>query len=151
MSAILGKISSDAMVSVFEEAVSEAYRHGLNAGLANKLTEGTFEWAMLQMRQGKTVTRRGSKHVLCIVAGVLRVDEGRGNFCSVATHDMMSTDWEIMPKPEAEGHDFLWALEQMRNDYRVRRKAWGVAGIDVSCSIAHLTADSIQAKDWVFA
>lgn len=83
-----------------ENALKEAYQLGLNAGLANKLTEGTFPelkpepeghdfaWALEQMRQGKRISRK-SRPVLCLYLSMpdLHIKLGRSDFSA--------TDWEV--------------------------------------------------------
>lgn len=126
-----------------EVALREAYRLGCNAGLANKLTEGTFEWAMQQMRQGRVVKRRS-----CGIRLWIRDGQMAGSH-PVALHDMVMTDWEIIPEPkrEPEGHDFMWAAEQMRQGRRVRRKGWGMWPALITGQFVSV-ADADQ-KDWI--
>lgn len=114
------------------DALTSAYKMGLNAGLANKLTEGTFEWAMQQMRQGRRVKRKDhcfEMHINGINGRLLAVATGRAiSTVGIDLEHVGATDWEIVPepKPELEGHDFAWAIKQIKNGKRVRRKAWGV-------------------------
>lgn len=63
-------------------------------------------------------------------------------------------------KPEQEGHDFLWAVEQIKNGKNVKRSGWstylrkqswsnGIANRD---NVAYApNIDSIEATDWVLA
>jgi len=140
-------------------ALCEAYQLGLNAGLANKLQEGTFEWAMQQMRQGKAVARRGSA-VLFRMAndGLQSFIRGAGkpdwwqDDLNVAVMDILADNWEIVPepKPEPEGHDFAWAAEQVMCGRWARRKTWE-AGWYLGGEKTTVSVHDTRKTDWVLA
>ena len=63
---------------------------------------GTFEWAVCQLKRGKTVRRKGWPEgwTVCIRGGVVHRAQGEimGPFPPFDSHGvMLATDWEIAP------------------------------------------------------
>jgi len=136
-------------------ALCEAYRLGLNAGLASKFTDGTFEWAVQQMRQGNKVRRRvrAFPWLLLGKAGLETLDgPDKCQLISLLSEHIMATDWEIVPEPnpEPEGHDFAWAAEQVKNGKTVRRTGWGTFPWSVGANATVTISDTLK-TDWVLA
>lgn len=79
--------------------------------------------------------------------------------CNISGIHLMMDNWEIYE----EAHDFFWAMEQVKNDKKVKRQYW-VAPAHMSlegftnttnylCSKGEnfLSAADISAKDWILA
>lgn len=130
------------------DALTSAYKMGLNSGLANKLTEGTFEWAMQQMRQGGTVKRKFFAFAMWVHGSQVFSPGARG----IDLEHISATDWEIAPepKPKPEGHDFTWALKQIQSGKTVRRMGWEGFPWSVGAK-ATVTIDDTLKTDWVLA
>jgi len=135
----------------FNESLANkpAYRLGLSDGLATSLTAGTFEWAMQQMRQGKTVRRKSCVFQLRMHSSKLLATPGS---CSIYFENVEGTDWEIVPepKPEPEGHDFAWAAEQVMCGRWARRKTWE-AGWYLGGEKTTVSVHDTRKTDWVLA
>jgi hypothetical protein len=139
-------------------ALCEAYHLGLNAGLANKLTEGTFEWAMAQMRNGKCIRLRGCQWHLWIPVNIGHVQLVHDYLSREETSQTIMVEfltlrhWEIVPepKPEPEGHNFKWAAEQIMCGRWVRRKTWE-AGRYLGGEKTTVSVHDTRNTDWVLA
>lgn len=136
------------LTSSFIGVAKEAYQLGVNAGLANRLQDGTFEWALQQMRQGRRVARPGFA-TLWLNCGSLKASLGGGlDLTSVATEGILATNWEVVPEPKGHGHD--WVAEQIKAGRRVRRKHWAPGAY--ICNVDDVsTLRDWGANDWVLA
>jgi len=129
-----------------EIALRDAYR----IGLGDNVTEGTFEWAMQQMRQGKAVKRESFSFKMLMPPGSQVTSAGaRG----IDLEHLAATDWEIVPepKPEPEGHDFKWAAEQIKSGKRVQRKAWGMWPWSIGGKNGSVNISDACECDWILA
>lgn len=127
-------------------------------------------WAMRQLAAGKKVRCRGwmtkTLHLLADDFEHIVYDGATLGDCTQFTvTDFTRSDWELY-EPEPEGHDFHWALEQIKAHKRVRRGAWrdrwlfspgtsDTVYYDIhGCCTNHVWQASIYdmlATDWVLA
>ena len=143
-------------------------------------SEQGFDWALQQMREGKSVRRASWECETChlhIEHGdiMLSQHEGVSRYCRLTSMDMMGMDWEIYEhKHKVMGFDD--ALKTMQLGFMVTRLAWKDANLfvmehgrsfddgndqdelmmieDDSISpskVVSLEAEDIMAKDWILS
>lgn len=130
-------------------ASESAYRQGIKDGVAIKSQEGTFEWAMQQMRQGQAVKRKSYPWHLQIRDSFLRIGP-RHQGDDLSLGHIVANDWEIIAEPQPEGHDFTWALIQVNSGKSVKRLATSFV-FTPDTKFGSLTTEAVRAKDWVLA
>ena len=111
------------------------------AVMPEKLKEGTFEWAMQQLKNGKEVVRRDWYNDGFPIRWKL------GDFNTfVLNDDIYANDWEVYHEP----HDIKWAAQQLQNDKIVKRRGWGIYMLYPHSNI-NIDVEDIVADDWELA
>jgi hypothetical protein len=119
------------------------------------LTPGTFEWALGALKAGKKVrlSRWDPVWYLAIEGSgdsytvrVIKPDGGSAMWYG-AVADILEDAWELYEP----GHDFAWALEQIKAGKSVRRKAWAYDSIKIPVKSRMVSMESVLADDWLLA